>query len=85
NGRTGEATRFITSKSRWEVLLDGEAGSPPLGLRRGSLEPLWDYDGVQCAICLRDLSSQSDCEQLPCSHRFHCDCIREMRDCGAVE
>ena len=84
NGRTGDAVRFVRSKGRWEVQLEGgDPGVAPIGLRPGNLEPLWDHHSVECAICLGSLST-GETECLPCSHSFHADCIQEMKDCGAV-
>lgn len=86
NGRIGSLARYVRSKARWEVLLDGEVeGFAPLGLRPGNLKPLWDCEGADCAVCLAPLDAMEGTEQLLCSHSFHRDCIEEMRNCGAMD
>jgi hypothetical protein len=42
-----------------------------------------DESSIPCAICLEDVSSETDC-LLPCSHLFHLKCLSNLRAADSV-
>ncbi|KAK8545516.1 hypothetical protein V6N12_026348 [Hibiscus sabdariffa] len=69
----------------WDLLLQylsendpNRHGSPPA--KKEAVEAMPNVtidDNVQCCVCLEDIEMGSQAKEMPCKHKFHCECITQ--------